>query len=29
MKIVCKIIEAAIWYVVSEKTEIQVEKTVV
>ncbi|KAF6841334.1 hypothetical protein CPLU01_00465 [Colletotrichum plurivorum] len=29
LKIVCKIIEAAIWYVVSEKTEIRVEKTVV
>ncbi|KAF9879986.1 hypothetical protein CkaCkLH20_02797 [Colletotrichum karsti] len=28
LKIVCRIIEAAIWYVVSEKTEIQVEKAV-
>ncbi|KAL0938826.1 uncharacterized protein CTRU02_205436 [Colletotrichum truncatum] len=28
LKIVCRIIEAAIWYVISERTEIQVEKTV-
>lgn len=28
LKIVCRIIEAAIWYVVSERTEIQVERAV-
>ncbi|KAK2769240.1 hypothetical protein CKAH01_00847 [Colletotrichum kahawae] len=28
LKIVCRIIEAAIWYVVSEKTEIKIEKTI-